>query len=145
MAMRDQRNRPSGVLHRLCLVAAMSLVLASCAGPAAWRHSGLNYPASISWNDTRWCVPFRLKLALWKISRRYGPVTVHSTHRWPFENRRKGGKKRSYHLTCRAVDFSVRGDPSGVMGYLRASPLIGGHSRYPRGFYHIDTGPKRSW
>jgi uncharacterized protein YcbK (DUF882 family) len=102
-------------------------------------------PAQIDWNDTRWCVPPKLKYVLHKVARKYGPVSVHSTHRWPLENWRKGGKPKSYHLTCRAVDFSVRGDSQGVIYYLRGSRYVGGYSRYPQGIYHIDTGPRRTW
>ena len=121
----------------------VSLTLSGCAKNGSWR--GINYPVQISWNDTSWCVPLRLKIALHKVSRRFGPIRVHSTHRWLFENWRKGGKPRSYHLTCRAVDFSIKGDPSGVTRYLISLPEVGGYKRYSRGFYHIDTGPRRTW
>lgn len=100
---------------------------------------------SITWGDTSWCTPVELRWALMKISRKFGPVRVHSTHRWPLENLRKGGKKRSYHLSCRAIDFSVPGKPSEVKAYIRSLPEIGGYSYYPRGFYHIDNGPRRTW
>lgn len=127
------------------LALGLGLALSGCALFPQWQKSGINYPVSVDWNDTRWCVPFRLKVVLRRVSERFGPVTVHSTHRWPIENRRKGGKPRSYHLTCRAVDFSVRGDPDGVMQYLVSQPAVGGYSRYPQRFYHIDTGRRRTW
>jgi uncharacterized protein YcbK (DUF882 family) len=120
---------------------ALSPALSGCATPG-----GLGgHPVSIKWQDSSWCVPWRLKTVLHRVARRYGPVTVHSTHRWLIENWLKGGKPRSYHLTCRAVDFSVRGDPPGVLAYLRAQREVGGYARYPKGFYHIDTGPRRTW
>ena len=121
---------------------AVSLVLSGC---ASWQKSGINYPARIDWNDTRWCVPLRLKIVLKEVSRRFGPVKVHSTHRWPFENWRKGGKSKSYHLRCKAVDFSVPGDPGEVKRYLISRPGVGGYSYYRQGFYHIDTGPRQTW
>ena len=102
-------------------------------------------PAKIQWNDTKWCVPLRLKTALRLVSQKYGAVSVHSSHRWPAENRRKGGKPKSYHLRCSAVDFSVADDPDGVTQYLISLPQVGGYSRYPQGFYHIDKGPRRTW
>jgi hypothetical protein len=132
-------------LLRAAAIAGLALALSSCAVFPNWRSTQSYYPVSITWKDARWCVPLRLKLALRKVSRNFGPVTVHSTHRWPIENWLKGGKKRSYHLSCRAVDFAIRGDPQGVMNYLVALPEVGGYSRYPQGFYHIDTGPRRTW
>lgn len=127
----------------LCAMLA-PLFLTACAGGAQGFLSMFR-PPQIIWNDTSWCTPIELKIALNKISRKFGPIKVHSTHRWPLENARKGGKKRSYHLTCRAVDFSVPGRPSDVKAYLRSLPQVGGYSHYPRGFYHIDNGPRRTW
>lgn len=126
------------------LAALMSLSLA-LSGCATGKFGGINYPVSINWKDSSWCVPWSLKIVLRKVSQRFGPVRVHSTHRWLLENWLKGGKPRSYHLLCRAVDFSVRGDPGGVLQYLRSQKAVGGYSRYPQGFYHIDNGPRRTW
>ncbi len=120
----------------LVLVVAAT-VLSGCA---------LFRPAPIEWNDTRWCVPAPLKVVLRKVAREFGPVRVHSTHRWPRENRLKGGKSKSYHLKCQAVDFSVQGRPNGVTEFLKQQRQVGGYSYYPQqGFYHIDTGPRRTW
>jgi len=126
------------VIAAICL----PLILSSCAG-----GSHLFKPVIINWNDTSWCVPFQLKVALMKVSQRYGAIRVHSTHRWPLENKRKGGKKKSYHLSCRAVDFSVKGgNPQDIKRYLVSMSEVGGYSYYPRGnFFHIDTGPRRTW
>ena len=148
---RPRHRRAGPVPRRICsalrfgAICVLALALSSCALFPTWRASQAYYPVSITWNDARWCVPPRLKLALRKVSGRFGPVTVHSTHRWPIENWLKGGKKRSYHLACRAVDFGIRGDPQGVLNFLVALPEVGGYSRYPQGFYHIDTGPRRTW
>lgn len=120
------------------------LFLTACASGSQGFFSIFRVP-QIKWNDTKWCTPLSLQFALNKISRRFGPITVHSTHRWPIENWRKGGKPRSYHLTCRAIDFSVPGRPSQVKAYLRSLPEIGGFSYYSKGFYHIDNGPRRTW
>lgn len=125
----------------MAMLVVVSTVLAGCATPGGANR----YAVSIQWNDTAWCVPFRLKTVLRRISRRYGPVRVHSTHRWLIENWIKGGKPRSYHLACKAVDFSVRGDPPGVLTFLKAQREVGGYARYKQGFYHIDTGPRRTW
>ncbi|MBO6813607.1 MAG: YcbK family protein [Rhizobiaceae bacterium] len=128
------------------LAVCAPLVLTGCAGGLD-RFFEFFEPAKIHWGDTSWCVPLSLKIAITKVAKRYGSVRVHSTHRWPLENARKGGKKKSYHLTCRAVDFSVRGgSPSEIKRYLVSMPQVGGYSYYPRGnFFHIDTGPRRTW
>ena len=131
--------------QKIALTLLLCLPLTTCAGGSKWRSSGINYPVQITWNDARWCVPMRLRKALRKVSQRFGPVTVHSTHRWPIENWRKGGKPRSFHLSCRAVDFSVRDAPTGVTAYLETLREVGGYSYYPQGFYHIDNGPRRTW
>ena len=93
----------------ICLVLSLAFVLNGCA---------LFRPAPITWNDTKWCVPLELKLVLRKVALKFGAVRIHSTHRWPLENKRKGGKPKSYHLKCRAVDFSVAGDPQGVLEFV---------------------------
>ena len=126
------------------LILILSGVLTACAGGSNGFFS-IFRPPQITWNDTSWCTPLELKIALNKISRKFGPIKVHSTHRWPLENARKGGKKRSYHLTCRAVDFSVPGNPAEVKAYLRSLWEVGGYSYYSKGFYHIDNGPRRTW
>jgi len=79
-------------------VLILPLALSACAG-----SDFVNFfkPAKITWNDTSWCTPLQLKSAITKVAKKFGPVRVHSTHRWPLENKRKGGKPKSYHLTCR--------------------------------------------
>lgn len=91
------------------------------------------------------CVPGRLKTVITQISKKYGKVIVNSTHRSTKRNRKVGGKRRSYHLRCQAVDFRVRGTTKGLTRWLARHPLVGGYKRYPAGHYHIDTGPKRTW
>jgi uncharacterized protein YcbK (DUF882 family) len=132
-------------LRRLKIaVLILPLALSACAG-----SDFVNFfkPAKITWNDTSWCTPLQLKSAITKVAKNFGPVRVHSTHRWPLENKRKGGKPKSYHLTCRAVDFSVQGgSPNEIKNYLKSMWEVGGYSYYPRGnFFHIDTGPRRTW
>ena len=132
--------------RHLCLALIFPVLLTACAG-GSQGFLAVFRPPQITWNDTSWCTPIELKIALNKISKRFGPIRVHSTHRWPLENARKGGKKRSYHLTCRAVDFSVQGgNPSEIKAYIRSLWEVGGYSYYPRGnFFHIDNGPRRTW
>ncbi|PRD53282.1 YcbK family protein [Phyllobacterium myrsinacearum] len=91
------------------------------------------------------CVPERLKNVLNRVSAAYGPITVNSTVRSRNANRRAGGREKSYHLSCQAVDFRVHGSASGLLQHLSGSKEVGGFKRYPAGYYHIDTGPRRSW
>lgn len=91
------------------------------------------------------CVPDKLKAVIREVSRRYGAVIVNSTYRSRSKNRRVGGASRSYHLRCQAVDFRVRGDGRKVLRFLRNHPHVGGLKRYRSGYFHIDTGPRRTW
>ncbi len=101
--------------------------------------------SAVSYNDTAWCVPRSLKKVLNRVAKRYGPVRVHSTKRWWLENWWKGGAPNSLHLKCRAVDFSVRGNPSSVVAFLKSQSAVGGYKYYPGGHYHIDNGRRRTW
>ncbi|MFZ1680003.1 MAG: D-Ala-D-Ala carboxypeptidase family metallohydrolase [Rhizobiaceae bacterium] len=101
--------------------------------------------AHIAWNAPSGCVPGRLKSVLERAARRYGPITVNSSVRSTAKNRKVGGRKRSYHLSCQAVDFRIHGAARGVMSWLAGQKEVGGLKRYASGFYHIDTGPRRSW
>lgn len=137
MALQKMRKKP-------VLAVLLPLMLTACAGGSGDWFSFLR-PAKVTWNDTKWCVPLPLQFALYKVARKFGPVTVYSTHRWPLENKRKGGKPKSFHLSCRAVDFAVQGNPSQVTKYLISLYEVGGYSYYKQGFYHIDNGPRRTW
>lgn len=99
----------------------------------------------IHYNAPSKCVPAKLKAVLKEVATKYGPITVNSTYRSPAKNRKIGGKKRSWHLKCAAVDFRVHASTKGLLSYLRRHPNVGGYKRYKSGFYHIDTGPKRTW
>lgn len=91
------------------------------------------------------CIPAPLRAVLTRVSKKYGPITVNSTYRSPGQNRKAGGKGKSMHLSCRAVDFRVHGASGGLMRFLAAQKEVGGLNRYPSGFYHIDNGPRRTW
>lgn len=101
--------------------------------------------AFVRYNAPSNCVPGSLRAVLNKVSKRYGPITVNSTYRSAGKNRRVGGRGKSYHLRCRAVDFRVHGSSRGLMRFLAGQPGVGGLNRYPSGFYHIDNGPRRTW
>lgn len=99
----------------------------------------------ISVNKPWRCVPNSLKNVLRTVAKRYGRVVINSTHRSWAHNRRVGGKRGSYHLTCRAVDFNVYGNTKGLSRFLRNHPSVGGFKRYKSGYFHIDNGPRRTW
>ena len=101
-------------------------------------------PAIIYRAPTR-CVPGSLIKMLKRVSAKYGPITVNSTWRPRAKNRRVGGRSKSLHLSCRAVDFRVHGSSRGLAKFLLAHKEVGGFNRYPSGFYHIDNGPRRTW
>jgi len=99
---------------------------------------------NVEYQDKKSCVPFRLKRVVNHTSRKFGKVVVTSTKREVDENRRKGGAKKSYHLNCQAVDFSVKGDRKKVLKFLKNHGGVGGYSAY-NSHYHVDTGPRRTW
>ena len=91
------------------------------------------------------CLPASLKKVLAEASRRFGTIWVTSAHRSVERNRLVGGRPRSFHLECRAVDFRPERNPLGLMAFLRGRPEVGGLKRYPNGLFHIDDGPRRTW
>ena len=137
----SQVSQMRKTIMTVLIVAATGVPLSGCASVFGFGTR----TAVVNYQDTKWCVPRKLKRVLRNVSRRYGPVTVHSTKRWWFENWRKGGARNSLHLKCKAVDFSVPGDPNSVIAYLKSQPAVGGYKYYRTGFYHIDTGPRRTW
>lgn len=126
--------------------AAIIVVTATLLGACSSSSSISSFRATeVNYNDTSWCVPPKLRMVLNRVSRRFGAVTVSSTHRRWLENRRVGGARHSYHRRCQAVDFSVSGSSSAVVAYLRDQDAVGGYKHYSGGHYHIDTGPRRTW
>jgi Peptidase M15 len=92
--------------------------------------------SAIVFNAPTKCVPGSLIKVLKRIS---------ATFRSTSKNRKVGGRGKSMHLSCRAVDFRVHGASRGLIQFLQAQSEVGGFNRYPSGFYHIDNGPKRTW
>lgn len=91
------------------------------------------------------CVPPRLKNVIYAVSRKFGSVRINSTIRSRGKNRRIGGARHSYHLHCNAVDFRVLRGSRGVYSFLARQKAVGGLKRYKSGYFHIDTGPRRTW
>lgn len=91
------------------------------------------------------CLPGALKVVLADIAKRFGTVSISSTHRTPQRNRRVGGARKSLHLACRAIDFRVKARGRDVMAFLRNSKSVGGLKMYRNGVIHIDNGVRRTW
>jgi hypothetical protein len=74
------------------------------------------------------CFRPALRGVLAKISARFGrQVIVTSGYRSPGQNRRAGGARKSYHMSCMAADIKVPGvSPGTVARYARSLPVVGG-------------------
>jgi hypothetical protein len=106
---------------------------------------------SLSGGGVRWvanssCLNGQLRAVVHQVASNFGPVTVNSTCRGRRHNARVGGARHSHHLSGNAVDFRVHGRGGReVYAFLRSHPSVGGIKFYRRGFFHIDTGPRRTW
>ena len=88
------------------------------------------------------CLPGSVKTKLAQIHAKFGPVRTVSTHR-PGA-RIAGSGKRSYHASCRAVDFHApRGKRGSVVAWLKRNHS-GSVGTYSCGMHHIhiDNGPR---
>ena len=134
-------------LRKIAILVMLSLTLTACSSlPGLYRIGG---KGEVIYTKASWCVPWKLKRVLRRVAYRYGDVVAFSTWRSPWHNWRVGGASRSYHKTCRAVDFKVRGaNMNEVYRFVKKQRGVGGHKLYsPRrgGHIHIDTGPRRTW
>ena len=88
------------------------------------------------------CLPASVKARLNQIRQKFGPIKIVSTHR-PGARIASSGKK-SYHASCRAVDFHPpKGKYGAVVKWLKANHN-GGVGTYSCGMHHIhiDNGPR---
>jgi hypothetical protein len=100
----------------------------------------------ISWSANSGCLNSSLRAVIAQVASTFGPVTVNSTCRSRRHNSRVGGARHSHHLSGNAVDFRVRGAGArSVYAFLRNHASVGGLKFYRRGFFHIDTGSRRTW
>ncbi len=139
---------PSNSFSRtIAVVAVLALGLSACSSMPFLYKIGAK--GEVIYQKMSWCVPGRLKRVLRRVAHNYGDVIVFSTWRSPWHNKSVGGAAKSYHKTCRAVDFKVRGaNMAEVYRYVKSQDSVGGHKLYPSsrgGHIHIDTGPRRSW
>lgn len=100
----------------------------------------------VKWIANSGCLSSQLRAVVHQVASNFGPVTVNSTCRSRRHNARVGGARHSHHLSGNAVDFRVNGRGArGVYAFLRSHPSVGGLKFYRRGFFHIDTGSRRTW
>jgi hypothetical protein len=101
----------------------------------------VSHPAAAGGTSTG-CLPGVLRQRLAQIRAKFGRVSVISTHR-PGA-RIAGSGRRSFHASCRAVDFHPpRGKYRAVVAWLK-SRHGGGVGTYSCGMHHvhIDNGPQ---
>ena len=120
-------------------------LVASLASCSSLPGFGFFSKGTVTYNGPSWCLPFRLKRVLRQVARKYGNVTVHSSYRTWWHNRKVGGAKKSMHRRCKAVDFSVDRNTGAAYRYVSKHRSVGGYKRYRSGHIHIDTGTKRTW
>lgn len=89
------------------------------------------------------CLPQSIKSVLAQVEQRFGKVTIISAqgNRPPLS-----GGSRSYHESCRAVDFKVSRNQSAAARWLKDTH-DGGVGTYSGGMthIHIDNGPRYRW
>ncbi len=133
----------SGTISRKLVALLLVATLSACSALPNFGVFGSK--GTVTYQATSWCVPFRLKRVLRKVARKYGNVSVHSSYRTWWHNRKVGGAKRSMHRRCKAVDFSVDGNMQAAYRYVKNHPSVGGSKLYRSGHIHIDTGTRRTW
>lgn len=100
----------------------------------------------VTWGASARCLNAGLRAVVEQVASNFGPVTVNSTCRSRRHNARVRGARHSHHLSGNAVDFRVRGASlRAVYSFLRSHGSVGGLKLYRRGFFHIDTGSRRTW
>ncbi|MCB1505928.1 MAG: DUF882 domain-containing protein [Hyphomicrobiaceae bacterium] len=117
----------SHVMFRVGALATLALI-ATAAVPASQAQAE--------------CMPGSLRSVLSQIRSKFGPVQVISAHR-PGA-RIAGSGRKSYHASCRAVDFNPpRGKYRQVAAWLKQHHN-GGVGTYSCNMHHIhiDTGPR---
>lgn len=120
-----------GVL--LAMVLALPLLTVSGAAPGATAQAA-----------TTSCLPPSLQNRLSQIRSRFGQVKVISTFRKGA--RIRGSGKRSYHASCRAVDFiPPPGRYRAVTNWLYANHDGGVGTYTCMNHIHIDNGPNYRW
>jgi uncharacterized protein YcbK (DUF882 family) len=126
-------------------LAAACLALAwPVSGAAEAKGKSRGYAAQNSGVSTG-CFKPALRGVLSQISARFGrQVIVTSGYRSPGANRRAGGARHSYHMSCMAADIKVPGvSPGAVARYARTLPAVGGVGFHTyTSAVHVDVAPR---
>lgn len=102
---------------------------------------------TISTDDSTQCFPQELRSFVNELRNRFGNVEIESGFRNRNHNRQAGGARRSQHLNCNALDFSVPGaSKKDVRLFLIANfSGRGGIGYYCNDRFHLDVGNPRQW
>lgn len=107
--------------------------------------TAVQMPGASTAEASRGCLPGSVKSMLRQIESRFGRVRVISSFRKGA--RIAGSGRRSYHASCRAVDFyPPKGKKAAVIAYLKRN-FNGGIGTYRCRMHHvhIDNGPRVRW
>lgn len=123
------------------LAAALAVLVLAAASMPTFTHTA-DAARSSRASSSSSCLPGVLKRRLSQLRSRFGSIRVISTFRRGA--RIAGTGRRSYHASCRAVDFlPPRGKYRAVANWLKKNHF-GGVGTYSCGMYHIhiDNGPR---
>ncbi len=101
----------------------------------------------IATDDSTGCVPEKLKGFIDQLRTRFGRVDIRSGYRSRSHNRQVGGARRSQHMSCNAIDFSVPGVPKSEVRLFLTANFQGraGVGYYCGDRFHLDVGNPRQW
>lgn len=102
---------------------------------------------TINTDDSTQCLPQELRGFVNELRNRFGNVEINSGFRNRGHNRQVGGARRSQHLNCNAVDFSIPGvSKKDVRLFMIANFRgRGGIGFYCNERFHLDVGSPRQW
>lgn len=102
---------------------------------------------SISTDDSTSCLPPKLLTFVNELRTRFGRVDINSGYRSRTHNRQVGGARRSQHMNCNAIDFSVPGVPRSEVKLFLTANFVGrgGVGFYCNNRFHLDVGNVRQW
>lgn len=102
---------------------------------------------SIVTDDSTSCFPPKLLSFINELRTRFGRVEINSGYRSRSHNRQVGGARRSQHMSCNAIDFSVPGVPRSEVKLFLTANFRGraGVGFYCNNRFHLDVGNVRQW
>ena len=117
------------------------------APPATFPQVAQFDGVTVNTDDSTQCLPQELRGFVNELRNRFGSVEINSAMRDRSHNRQVGGARRSQHLNCNAIDFSVPGvSKRDVRLFLIANfSGRGGIGFYCNDRFHLDVGAPRQW